>query len=256
MKQITVIVLVIVLIVGVIGGILWWSGQRSQSNQPVDQAKTDQVNQKRKLVALGSSISTAHNLSSELQGDNKEYSFATGIEIESVYQALKDWGEEIAPINLASAGATTEDILANQLENVLSYNPKFVVLDPGADLVSEVPVEKFESNLNQIIKKLGSNDRIIMIINYPNFVRLRQSHYQSCKQDKLSLGSGLSNLDRARIKQFNQVIEKVSEQNNLILADIYQILSSAELSDFDCLHPSIDGQKKIAQKLIQAYGRQ
>lgn len=52
----------------------------SESNQSYTTAK-----QERKLVALGASMTKANNLSSEMIGDNEEYSFVTGAKINSFY---------------------------------------------------------------------------------------------------------------------------------------------------------------------------
>ncbi len=254
MNQTIIIVLVVVLVIGLGLGIFWWRQNQAEPISSQTPTPEEPADQQPKLVALGSSISKATNLSSKLVGDNEEYSFATGTEIKSIYLRLKNLGEDIGPVNLASAGATIGNVLADQVGEALEYDVKFVILDPGADLVIGTSIKEYQESLNQIIDQLKSNDRVIMIATYPNFVKLRQSYYPSCEKDKLGLG--LADLTEAKIKEFNRVIKKIAKQNNLVLADLYQALGEPEVSDYDCFHPSIDGQKKIAQKFIKAYNRQ
>jgi len=253
----TLLIILIIILVGGIGiGLYWLNKEKPEpetvpTSVPEEEAKLDEG---QKLVALGSSISRAHNLSSNYKGDNEEYSFATGTEIKSVYLTLKDLGEDIGPVNLASSGATIGNILADQVGEALNYNVKFVTIDPGADLIVGTSIKDYQESLSQIIEQLRSDDRVIMIATYPNFVKLRQSYYPSCEKDKLGLG--LDNLTKARIQEFNRVIKRIAKQNNLVLADLYPILGAPEVSEYDCFHPSIDGQKKIARQFIKAYERQ
>ncbi len=59
------------------------------------------------------------------------------------------------------------------------------------------------------------------------------------------------NFTDQKIKEFNAATTEVARQNDLILVDLYKVLSSEETSDYDCLHPNIAGQEKIAQEFIE-----
>ncbi len=51
---------------------------------------------------------------------------------------------------------------------------------------------------------------------------------------------------------FNQAIKEVAEGYGLILVDNFDTLGPEEVSDYDCLHPNIEGQKKLAQHWISS----
>jgi len=204
----------------------------------------------RNFVALGSSLTRASNLSTTKQGEHEEYSFSVGTQIESVYLHLKNQGENLTPVNLASPGAETRDILERQVPQVVSYEPRYVTIDPGADLVDGLSVAQFKQNLTQIIDRLQSTDDVvIMMFTYPNFPKMRSASYSSCKGNKLGLS--LESLTEENIKAFNQAMQEVAAEKGVILVDIYDLLGPGDVSDYDCLHTNIEAQKKIAQEFIK-----
>lgn len=202
-----------------------------------------------KLVALGSSLTQASNLSTDKQGENEEYSFSTGTKIDSLYLYLKKKYPGLSLVNLASPGAEMKDILERQLDKALSKNPKFISIDPGADIVSRNPsVANFKQNLSQIMQKIDSNTTVFLFT-YPNFLRMREANYASCGENKV--GVSLENLSQSNVGAFNKAIKEAAAQyDNVILADIYDLLGPDDISDYDCLHINVNGQKKIAQQFI------
>jgi lysophospholipase L1-like esterase len=206
----------------------------------------------RKLVALGSSITKANNLSSEKVGDYEEFSFSTGIKINSVLVYLKNRGENINPVNLAESGANSNDILNTQASNVEGYSPKYITLMVGGtDILEEFSVQAFKSNLQAIINKINTTeDSIILIGTIINFPKIRTGKFKSCKEDVLHLN--IENLTEEKILEFNEAIKELAEENNLILVDLFDSLDSEHISDYDCIHPNISGQEKIAEEFIKA----
>lgn len=209
--------------------------------------ETVKVQEERKLVALGSSFTKANNLGSGKVGDSPEYSFSTGAKINSLYKYLKDKGENIIPINLASSGADTREILERQIPNAVSYHPKYITIDPGADIIIGTPVEKFEGNLSEIISQIKTDENIVAINTYPDFSKMRDASHFACKEDKLRLG--VDKLTKERVELFNGVIKKVADEYNLLVVDLYNILGPEEVSDYDCLHINVQGQEKVAAQL-------
>ncbi len=207
--------------------------------------------QERKLVALGASFTKANNLSSEKVGDFEEFSFATGTKINSVLVYLKGKGENINAVNLAESGATSGDILDTQASNVAGYSPKYVtLLVGGTDILQEFSTQAFRSNLQAIIKKIKNKDSIILIGTIVNFPRIRTADFDACGEDVLQLN--VENLTEGKILEFNEVIKEVAAEHNLVLVDLFGSLGPEHASDYDCLHPNIAGQEKLAQEFILA----
>jgi lysophospholipase L1-like esterase len=206
--------------------------------------------QGRNLVAIGASFTKANNLSSKLAGDNPEYSFATGTKIESLYFYLKEKGEDINPRNLAESGANSQKVLSQQVPNAVSFQPKYVLIDIMADIFEEEKPVRFKQNLVEIVRQLKKQDATILIGTYPDIISMRKAGFSSCSEDKLGLGIG--KVTEEKLKLFNRAISEVASDNNLILVDNFNTLGSGEVSDYDCLHPNIEGQKKLARAWISA----
>ncbi len=245
---ISIIAAAIILITGVV--VVNQFSKRDSDDLPSNapQEATEANGLSETFVALGSSLTKATNLSSDKQGDNEEYNFSTGDKIPSIYAFLKKNKSNLRAVNLASPGATMGDILRNQLSNALSYNPQYISLDPGADIVTKNSVKDFKSDLSEIIQQINPRTTILLFT-YPNFVKMRAASYQSCRENKV--GVSLENLTESNILAFNQAIkETVEGKQNVILLDIYNLLGPTELSDYDCLHINIKGQEKIAEGFI------
>ncbi len=236
-----ILVVVAIGILALIGGVAFISlSKKGASNTP-----------ERKFVALGDSITRANNLSSQLTGDNPEYSFSTGTKIKSVFGYLRDKGENLTSVNLAASGATSAEILARQVPNVSGYHPKYItLLTGGPDIGTGVSVGAFADNLTKIIAKLKQEDATILIGTIPDIAKIRMGSSPSCKENKIGLK--MENFTEEKIKEFNRTITEAARQGNLILVDLYGTLDSTDASDYDCLHPNIEGQKKLAQEWIKA----
>ncbi len=239
------------IILGILAFVVVNNFPNKESNFPQNLSGVSGKDEERKFVALGDSITKANNLSSSLRGDHPEYSFSTGIEIESVYKYLKDKGENLTPINLASSGAPSADVLMRQVPNALGYTPKYItLLTGGVDLGTGVSALIFADNLRKIVNQIKRDNTIVLIGTLPNINKLRSASYPSCGENIIGLQMG--NFTNEKIKGFNEVISQVARENNLILVDLYGTLDASDVSDYDCLHPTIKGQEKIAKEFIKA----
>ncbi len=245
--------LVVIMIVAIlaIGGVVVFSQLVRKSERGVPPKRlTGADGQERKFVALGASTTKANNLSSVLVGDHPEYSFATGTKIESIFLYLKNKGEKITAINLAESGADSSSVLQKQVPNAVAYHPKYVTIDIMADVLKDATPAKLQRNLREIVAKVEGEDTVILVGSYPNFAKLRSASYPACKEDKL--GVGFDKLTEEKIQTFNQAIRAVTEEKGLIFVDLYGVLGPQEVSDYDCVHPNIEGQKKLARAWIEA----
>jgi outer membrane murein-binding lipoprotein Lpp len=203
-----------------------------------------------KLVALGSSLTRASNVSTDKQGENNDYSFSIGTKIESLYLYLKSQESGLSIVNLASPGAEMIDILERQLPAALPENPKYVSLDPGADIVSSNPsVSRLKQNLVGILEKINPATTVFLF-SYPNFTKMRTADFSSCQENKV--GVSLENLSEKNVLAFNQAMAQVvATRPNVIFIDIYNLLGPGDISDYDCLHINVSGQQKIAAEFIK-----
>ncbi len=206
--------------------------------------------QERKLVALGASMTKANNLSGSLTGDNPEYSFVTGTKINSLYLFLKNKGENLAPVNLAESGADSRSVLQKQVPNTVSFHPEYVTIDVTADILKDDSPQNLIRNLSDIIAQVGKEDATILVGSYPNFPKMRSASYPACKEDKLKMG--FDKLTSGKILAFNKAIADFAGENNLIFVDIYETLGPEDVSEYDCVHPNVEGQKKLAKAWIDA----
>lgn len=204
--------------------------------------------QKVNFVALGASTTKANNLSSKLSGDHPEYSFATGTKVESFYLYLKKKGEDTSPRNLAESGANSQKVLSQQVPNAVSYKPQYVTIDIMADIFEEENPIKFKQNLTEIVKQVKISENTVLIGTYPNLVLMRQASFPACSEDKLNLG--IAKVTEEKLKLFNQAVSEVARENDLILVDNFETLGPEDVSDYDCLHPNIAGQRKLAKAWI------
>lgn len=247
--QFLAIIVAAVLVVGaiVVFGKLPRKGSQESLGFPKNGA---QVEPEERLVALGSSFSRASNLSTNMQGENNDYSFSTGTKISSIYLFLKSKAKSLTATNLAHPGANMQDILERQLPEALGLNPKYVTLDPAGDLVSKNSISEYKENLTQIIDKINPQTTI-MIFTYPNFIKMRTASFASCGENKV--GVKLENLSEKNILAFNQAMkDAVKGKTNIVLVDAYNLFGPEDIGDYDCLHVNLGAQEKIAKEFIKA----
>ncbi|TSC93590.1 MAG: hypothetical protein Athens101428_631 [Candidatus Berkelbacteria bacterium Athens1014_28] len=203
------------------------------------------------LIALGDSITNAASPTSSMPGDNKSYSFSTGSNINSVYRYLISIGQNISPTNLAVSGAKSVNVLAGQVPQVSSYNPSYITLLVGGNdmlsLLSGEPVtpEQFQSNLSSIASQIKSSGRKILIGTIPNYSVMWQAGYPTCANYPYP-----PEIVALAISQYNSIISSVASQNGMTLVNLYPYLGTGDVSDYDCLHPNLSGQQKIADRFI------
>ena len=203
------------------------------------------------LVALGDSITNANSPSSSMPGDNKSYSFSTGTNIGSVYKHLTNSGLSVSPHNLAVSGAKSADMLSGQVPTAVSLSPNYVtILIGGNDMLSllsgqPVTPAQFQSNLSAAASQITASGRRVLIGTIPNYGTMWQAGYPACGNFPYDPA-----LVSWAIGQYNSVISGVASANGFTLVDLYPYLGAGDVSDYDCLHPNLSGQQKIANRFI------
>ncbi len=207
------------------------------------------------LVALGDGFTLAYNLSAEDQGANEKYSFATGANLKSVYQYLKEKEPALLAINLAQPLASTLDLDRAQLPLVRQYRARYITIFTGVtDLYLRAKPEELESALKGVVLKLRDDypKATIILATLPNLsLKVKQSDFP-CQNQNNILAINWDALTAERIQEMNIRIKKVALEYQAIVVDLYPILGVQDYSEYDCLHPNIAGQEKIAHAFVQA----
>lgn len=251
-------VLIIFILVFVILAIGWFFVMRPDKNyfgnnkgpSPYQKEEAGPSDGERKFVVLGASLAKANNLSSGLVGDHPEYSFASGSKIESLFSYLKSKGENLTAANLAESGVNSQNILQKQVPNAIDFHPKYLIVDIAADILENNSPDQLKNNLAEITARVKDKDTIVLFGSYFNLPKMRAAPYPACKEDKLRVG--FDKLTQEKILIFNRAIEEAALKNGAIFVDIYNVLGPEDVSDYDCVHPNINGQKKLAQAWIGA----
>jgi acyl-CoA thioesterase-1 len=216
------------------------------------------------LVACGprTSSNTRNENNTIMTNDKKDASLtyvavgdSTGVGVgaqEGGYPArllerIKQEREGARLVNLCVSGATTEDLLRDQLKPAIAARPTLITVGIGInDLGSYVPVEKFARNFEEIVKRLKTGtSAAIVISNLPD----------------ISLApvvpANLREQTRSQINLFNARIRDIAERYKLSLVDAYTethaiIPAHPEFFSDDGFHPSDEGYEYWAKTMWPA----
>jgi lysophospholipase L1-like esterase len=148
---------------------------------------------------------------------------------------------EFKLVNLCQSGATSADVLEEQLPRALELMPRFATIGIGInDLGLQIPDDSFAMNLEEIIGRLKAACPRIAITNIPD----------------LTLSPAVSRLvPRAlfeqRIDQFNLHVAATAARHGLALVDLFSSLSGGpEMFCADGFHPSAQGYDEWAMAML------
>ena len=146
--------------------------------------------------------------------------------------------------NLCVSGATTSDVLRNQLEMGLTRHPNLVTVGIGInDIGHGFSPEKFSKNYEEILTRLkrGTNARIVVtnipdISSAPRIPELLRAEYQRLIMD------------------FNKRLEEIAARHGVTVFDVYQLTvkelpAHPEFFSSDGFHPSDEGYELWAEKM-------
>lgn len=200
------------------------------------------------VIALGDSITNAASPQPDMVGDNKSYSFSTGTNIGSLYLYIRNQGINVSPVNLAVSGARSNDVLGGQAPSVNQYNPRYITLLVGGnDILTYTPISTFQSNLSAIADQIQGSGREVLIGTIPNYVEMKRAAFPACEPH-------LSEIEEAALAAalslYNSAISNVASQHGFKVINLYPYLGQGDISEYDCLHPNLSGQQKIANQFI------
>ncbi len=177
-----------------------------------------------------------------------------------VLGAAQSIGHSIV-INAGIPGNNTKDLLARMNKDCLSHLPDLTILMIGTnDMLNNnkyIPLEVYKQNLNKIIDLIQAANSQVLIMNilpvYEPYL-LRRHPKEFYKPEGVS----------CRIKQVNNVIKEIAEEQSVYFLDIYHIFNKvgnvgldqnsliqnrANSKRRDGVHPTMDGYRVLAVTL-------
>jgi lysophospholipase L1-like esterase len=149
-----------------------------------------------------------------------------------VHMLGPSWGLELVA-NLAFTGATTADVIDQQLDEMAAERPGFVSLLIGVnDVVQGVPMNQYVRNLRTIVRRVMESvpTNRLLLVTIPD--------YTLTPQGPLYGGPGAS----ADVKAFNDAMAREAEANGIAIVDITPAADLVALDRSfiagDGLHPS------------------
>jgi lysophospholipase L1-like esterase len=151
--------------------------------------------------------------------------------------------------NLCVSGATTTDLLRDQLDSAVRAAPQLVTLGIGInDIGHGLSVEEFSKNYDEILKRLRNETKAAIIVtNLPDI--------SSAPRIPAAVRAEYQQL----IVQFNQKVAEVARKYAVTVFDIYEFThellpSHPEFFSEDGFHPSDAGYEVWAERMWQSLG--
>lgn len=153
-------------------------------------------------------------------------------------------------VNVCVSGATTDDVLRNQLDKGVAKNPQLVTLGIGInDVGHSVPLERFGQNYERILSTLKEKTQAqIVVANIPDI------------SSAPVVPPSLRNQYHRQIQTFNQRLEEIARRHGITVFDIYSITARdlpahPEYFSRDGFHPSDAGYELWATEMWPTIAR-
>jgi acyl-CoA thioesterase-1 len=161
-----------------------------------------------------------------------------------LFERIKSERPQSHLTNLCVSGATTDDVLRSQLQPAINSHPTLVTLGIGInDIGHGQTLERFARNYEEIIKRLKTETSArIVVTNIPDisFAPVVPGY----ARDET----------RRRVQSFNEKIESVAKQYELLVVDTYSethemVPTHPEFFSEDGFHPSDVGYEYWAKTM-------
>lgn len=160
---------------------------------------------------------------------------------------IKQESREARLVNLCISGATTEDLLREQIKQAIAARPTLVTVGIGInDLGHYVPLETFARNFEELVKRLKSETSAqIVVTNLPDI------------SFAPVVPSSLREQTRSQINLFNERVSEIAGRYGVTLVDAYTethavMPTHPEFFSADGFHPSDAGYEYWAKTMWPA----
>lgn len=161
-----------------------------------------------------------------------------------LYQRMLQQRSGSELVNVCVSGATSADVLRDQLDQGVAKNPQLVTLGIGInDIGHSVPLEKFAENYERILSTLREKTQAqIVVSNIPDI------------SSAPVVPSTLRSQYHRQIETFNQRLEEIAKRRGVTIFDIYSITARdlpahPEYFSRDGFHPSDAGYELWAVEM-------
>ena len=163
------------------------------------------------------------------------------------------WADELAKelgaryVNLASVGATSEQVELEQLERALEMSPDVVTLVCGANDVlfnTRPDADAYAARLSRMFTRLRRELPRVEIVTatYPDITRFLDLRPRT----------------RARVEEgmerFNAAVRRVARRHDVVLLESFDHPAANDRDTYaeDGFHPSAEGHRKAAREFLRA----
>jgi acyl-CoA thioesterase I len=151
-------------------------------------------------------------------------------------------------VNLGVGGATSFEVLTQQLDRAIDLKPDLVTISVGPnDITEEVPIADYMRHMDRVLARLASETRAVVVVNLlPDLAitpRFRGHEAQA--------------VVGRRSVEFNAVVEKLAKRHGAQVVDLYapsrrEVPARPELMARDGYHPSDLGYARWAELMWEA----
>jgi acyl-CoA thioesterase I len=167
-----------------------------------------------------------------------------------LYQRMLQHRPGTQLVNVCVSGATTADVIRDQLDNGVARNPQLVTLGIGVnDVGHSVPLEKFAENYERILSTLKEETQArIVVTNIPDV------------SSAPVIPASLRGQYQRQIDTFNRRLEEIANRHGITVFDIYSITARElpihpEYFSRDGFHPSDAGYELWATEMWPTIAR-
>jgi acyl-CoA thioesterase-1 len=145
--------------------------------------------------------------------------------------------------NLELGGATSDDVVAAQLDRAVAVAPDLVTLSVGPnDITKGVPLERFERNVRTIFRTLREGTRAVVVATLLPDLVVTPRYHRHPEREKIA----------ALVVAFNEALARQAEIHGVVIVDLYaasrtEVPQRPELVGDDGYHPSDAGYARWAE---------
>ena len=168
--------------------------------------------------------------------------------VSRLHARLRERYPEARLVNLGVGGATSRDVLEEQVERAVALHPHLVTLSIGPnDITGKVPVEAYADNLDAILGRLATQTRAVVVVNLLPDLAITPRFRGG---DAAEVVGRLS-------AEFNQVVARTAQRHGTVVVDLYgpsrrEVPERPELVAADGYHPSDLGYARWAELMWDA----
>jgi acyl-CoA thioesterase I len=171
--------------------------------------------------------------------------------VAQIHQRLRRLYPGARVVNLGAGGATSADVVADQLDRAVKLGPDLVTISIGPnDITTRVPVAEYERNVDAIFGRLAAGTRAVVVANLlPDLVVTPRFRAHEAKPAIARL-----------TVEFNEALARQGRRHGAELVDLYgpsrvEVPAQPELISRDGYHPSDAGYARWAELVWEGVER-